>query len=105
MRMVVVLQCKACRGNFRNTLGILEELIILLWWVVLQCKECGGSSICEHKRQRSHCRECKGSSFCEHNRERYRCKVLRQSVARVDVRHLCVLGCLGVGSILLCTLR
>ena len=38
------------------------------------CKECGGSSICEHGRRRSTCKECGGSSICEHGRRRSQCK-------------------------------
>ena len=37
------------------------------------CKECGGSSFCEHRRQRSQCKECGRSSFCEHGRPRDYC--------------------------------
>src|SRR5208282_1639489 len=39
-----------------------------------QCKECGGSGICEHGSRRCRCKECGGSSFCEHDRRRERCK-------------------------------
>ena len=64
-----------------------------------QCKECGGSGICEHKRKRSQCKvsvtflykpciqyniqrgltyerqqECGGASICEHKRIRSLCK-------------------------------
>lgn len=38
------------------------------------CKDCGGSSICEHSRQRSRCKDCGGSSICRHNRVRGTCK-------------------------------
>ena len=41
----------------------------------LQCKECGGGSICEHGRVRSHCIECSPSKFCHHVRLRYACDV------------------------------
>ena len=57
----------------------------------LQCKECGGASICEHGRRRLYarsavghkyastvvalrCKECGGSQICEHGRRRDRCK-------------------------------
>ena len=36
------------------------------------CKECGGSGICEHGRQRSQCKECGGASICEHGRHAVR---------------------------------
>ena len=38
------------------------------------CKDCGGSSICPHERQRSQCKECGGSSICPHDRVRSQCK-------------------------------
>jgi len=38
------------------------------------CKECGGSQICEHGRQRSRCKECGGARICEHGGRRSRCK-------------------------------
>jgi hypothetical protein len=39
-----------------------------------RCKQCDGSGICEHNRERSGCKQCGGSMICEHNRERRRCK-------------------------------
>jgi hypothetical protein len=39
-----------------------------------KCKDCGGSGICEHNRQRSTCKECGGSGICEHLRVRTTCK-------------------------------
>lgn len=35
--------------------------------------KCGGSQICEHKRQRQKCVNCGGSQICEHKRQRYQC--------------------------------
>jgi hypothetical protein len=29
-----------------------------------QCKECGGSGICQHGRERQKCKECGGSQIC-----------------------------------------
>ena len=29
---------------------------------------------CPHNRRKSICKECKGSSICEHNRIKYMCK-------------------------------
>ena len=56
------------------------------------CKECGGSSFCEHRRQRSQCKECGRSSFCEHGRPRdyCNCRVRWQQHlrARAAVHHL-----------------
>jgi hypothetical protein len=41
------------------------------------CKQCGGSGICEHNRNRYACKECKDagktSSLCEHNVYKYHC--------------------------------
>ena len=39
-----------------------------------RCKQCGGSGICEHNRERNKCKQCGGASICEHNRERNKCK-------------------------------
>ena len=38
-----------------------------------QCKECGGSSICQHLRRMSTCKECGGGSICQHLRQRSQC--------------------------------
>jgi hypothetical protein len=38
------------------------------------CKECGGSGICIHGRQRNHCKKCGGASICKHGRQRNQCK-------------------------------
>ena len=38
------------------------------------CKDCSGSQICEHGKQRTVCKECGGSQICEHSKLRYRCK-------------------------------
>jgi hypothetical protein len=37
------------------------------------CKECGGTSICEHGRTRTYCKECGGGSLCEHEKRKDRC--------------------------------
>ena len=39
-----------------------------------QCKDCGGSGICEHSRIRWLCKDCGGSGICEHSRQRSQCK-------------------------------
>ena len=41
---------------------------------LITSKDCGGSSICKHQRQRRKCKDCGGSSFCKHQRERNTCK-------------------------------
>merc|ERR1711920_809856 len=51
----------------------------------------GGSSICEHDRDKSVCKLCKmgtgGGSLCEHNRERRYCTECRNE--RTDPRSMC----------------
>ena len=42
-----------------------------------RCKNCGGSGLCEHGRQRSQCKEGGGGGLCEHGRVRRRCKECR----------------------------
>ena len=44
-----------------------------------RCKEpgCGGASICEHGRVRNQCKECGGSQICNHGRQRSTCKDCR----------------------------
>jgi hypothetical protein len=37
-------------------------------------KECGGSSICQHKKARAGSKECGGSSICQHKKARAGCK-------------------------------
>jgi hypothetical protein len=39
-----------------------------------ECRECGGSSICKHKKLKQQCKECVGTSICEHNRIKSKCK-------------------------------
>ena len=38
------------------------------------CKDCGGSQICDHNRERRRCRNCGGSGICDHDRRRSDCK-------------------------------
>jgi len=57
-------QCKECRGTSICEHQRRKD----------QCKECGGSSICEHKRRRNICKECGGSSICKHRRMKSTCK-------------------------------
>ena len=54
----------------------------------VSCKECGGSSICEHGRQRSQCKECGGASICEHGRIRSKCKECRGVKAKAEAELL-----------------
>ncbi|KAI9101848.1 hypothetical protein DFS34DRAFT_433855 [Phlyctochytrium arcticum] len=38
------------------------------------CKECKGSALCQHGREKRRCHECGGSAVCEHGRESRHCK-------------------------------
>jgi hypothetical protein len=40
----------------------------------VRCKECGGSALCEHDKQKIRCKECGGSGICEHGKVKYSCK-------------------------------
>jgi len=42
--------------------------------VSVQCRDCGGKSVCEHNKVRSYCRDCGGGGLCHHNRVRSKCK-------------------------------
>jgi len=52
-------QCKDCGGS-----GLCEHQRVRS-----KCEDCGGSGLGEHQRVRSKCRDCGGSSLCEHKRE------------------------------------
>ena len=43
------------------------------------CKDCDGSSLCEHGRVRSRCKDCGGSGLCEHGREHSRHEMQMQN--------------------------
>eukprot|EP00658_Telonema_sp_P-2_P004652 TRINITY_DN11722_c0_g1_i5.p2 TRINITY_DN11722_c0_g1~~TRINITY_DN11722_c0_g1_i5.p2 ORF type:complete len:124 (+),score=26.11 TRINITY_DN11722_c0_g1_i5:103-474(+) len=42
-----------------------------------RCKECGGSSFCQHGRRRARCKECSPHLVCSHGRLRSQCKPCR----------------------------
>jgi len=73
-------QCKQCGGSSICEHGRRRP----------QCKECGGSSICEHGRVRSQCKECGGASQCEHGRQRSRCKECGDINSKTRKRPRCV---------------
>ena len=77
-------QCKECGGSSSCEHGRQRYYC--------NCKECGGSSFCEHRRQRSQCKECGRSSFCEHGRPRDYCNCRvrwwQHLRARAAVHHL-----------------
>jgi len=56
--------CKDCGGSSVCEHGRIRN----------KCKDCGGVLICEHNRIRSQCKDCDGSSICEHNKQRNHCK-------------------------------
>ena len=37
------------------------------------CKDCGGSGICTHGKNKNACKECHGIRFCIHNKQKARC--------------------------------
>ena len=38
------------------------------------CKDCDGSSLCDHGRRKDRCNECDGAGMCEHGRRKTCCK-------------------------------
>jgi len=56
--------CKECKGTSICEHGRIKRM----------CKECGGSSICKHGNIKYHCKECCGSSICKHGKVKYYCK-------------------------------
>ena len=63
-KLSAVTSCKDCGGSAICGHGRQRS----------SCKDCGGSGICQHKRRRNLCKECGGSAICEHGRRRCRCK-------------------------------
>jgi hypothetical protein len=53
-----------------------------------KCMDCGGGSICVHQRIRSTCMDCEGSQICVHRRYKTRC-----SVCNPQSKKLCRHGC------------
>jgi hypothetical protein len=51
-----------------------------------QCKECGGSKICPHGRQKSFCKECGGSQICPHGTSKSQCKHPDCEAAKVAMK-------------------
>jgi hypothetical protein len=45
-----------------------------------RCKECGGNALCEHRIDKYSCKECGGSGICEHGKQKRYCKECRGSV-------------------------
>jgi hypothetical protein len=46
------------------------------------CKECGGTSICQHNRSRTYCPDCNGGSLCEHKIRKDRCEICEDKYGR-----------------------
>ena len=57
------------------------------------CKECGGSQICIHDKQKQHCKECGGSAYCTHRKEKKRCKTCKNPCSHADKLYKCKEGC------------
>jgi hypothetical protein len=55
--------CKECGGSSYCEHGNMRTY----------CKKCGGGSICPHKSRKDRCKECKGSQYCEHDSLRTHC--------------------------------
>ena len=62
----------ACKCIYVHAIFITHHHFYLPSPLCTCTQECGGSSICEHKRQKSSCKECKGSSLCPHGTRTYR---------------------------------
>jgi hypothetical protein len=56
--------CKECKGSSFCEHNRIKS----------KCKECGGGSICEHDKIKQNCKECGGSAFCEHHKYKTYCK-------------------------------
>jgi hypothetical protein len=57
------------------------------------CKDCNGSSYCEHDKIRTYCSECGGGSLCEHKTRKDRCIICRdgnQFCSHNKLRTLCI---------------
>ena len=82
--------CSACpHGRWRRRVqGVRWCRNLRARSYTLSCKECGGSQICEHGRQRSQCKECGGASICEHGRIRSKCKECRGVKAKAEAELL-----------------
>ena len=81
VRWVSICEHGRQRSSARSAVGHQSASTVV---VRSRCKECGGSRICEHGRQRSKCKECGGSSICEHGRRRSRCKECASSTIVID---------------------
>jgi len=40
----------------------------------IHCRECSGSSFCQHNKDKYHCKECGTEKLCEHNKSKSKCK-------------------------------
>ena len=60
-------QCKDCKGS---CICIHEKQ-------KSTCKDCNGSAICPHQRIKNNCKECHGVSICEHHKRRSRCIICK----------------------------
>lgn len=61
------------------------------------CKECNGSSYCEHNKVRTYCIDCNGGSLCKHKTRKDRCKICRDGTQFCEhdkLRTIC-LSCKG----------
>ena len=79
-------QCKECKGSSFCEHGRQK----------CRCKECGGVSFCEHGKIRISCRECGGSQICEHEKQKSRCVICGGgSICEHGKRRSCCKACCG----------
>lgn len=63
-----------------------------------KCVQCGGSEICEHKKIISSCIECEGAGICEHKKEKRRCIECKGSqICKHNKRKEICIACGGSG--------
>jgi hypothetical protein len=42
-----------------------------------QCPDCGGASMCIHRRRKARCIDCGGNAICIHLKVKYNCRVCK----------------------------
>lgn len=62
-------QCKECHGS-----SFCQHNIVRYY-----CKECGGKGLCSHGRREVRCKQCHGSSLCIHDKRKDACRECRGS--------------------------
>ena len=70
---------KLRKTNINSVTTIRTTLVV----VDNRCKDCGGSSICEHGRLKAQCISCGGSAIFEHGRQKSSCKLCKLCKHRI----------------------